>query len=152
MKKTIELYKHPYMWKVEVTFGSLKEMLDNAQNMIPSNEVELGGSFNKRMWEESGRRAPLINIGVKISPNPELHRFPKADDITDVKGIGICHWEGVYWEISCFDEEIRNGLYPVKADWDGKTYIQDCTYKGKDKNGIPIVDKTYYRLTDTYRY
>lgn len=71
MEKIVEIYKHPYMWKVKVSFGTLKEMLANQQNEMASSEIELGGSFNKRMWEESGRRAPLINIGVRISPSPD---------------------------------------------------------------------------------
>jgi hypothetical protein len=58
----------------------------------------------------------------------------------------------VYWKCSYFDEQLKKGLWPVSADWDGKTYIERWRYKGKDKNGIPIADKPYYEQTDTFRF
>lgn len=151
-KKIIEVCKHPYMWKVEVTFGTLEEMLENQLNVLSSKEIEIGGSFNKRINEECGRRAALINIGVEISPSPSLHRFPKAEEIKEVNGICMCPWDGVYWYVDYFDEYIKRGLYPVKADWDGNTYIKRGIYNGKDKNGIPIWVGDRYELTDTFRY
>ena len=150
-RKTVRVTKHPYMWEVSVEFGTLQEMLDNA-NDITGGEIEIGGSFNKRMWSESGRRAALITIGMKVYPTPDRYRFPKADEIKEAEGICSSPWEGVYWRISDFDEELKQGLYPVSANWDGKTYIQRWKTKGRDKNGVPIPGRPYYELTDTYRY
>ena len=150
MEKTIQIYKHPYMWNVVVKFGTLQEMLNNSLNDIASREIVIGGSFNGKM--NGTRRAALINIGVEISPSPDHCRFPKAEDVKEVKGICSSPWEGVYWYENFFNDELKQGLYPINADWDGKTYIERWTYKGENKAGVPIPDKKYYELTDTYRY
>ena len=144
MKKIIEVRKHPYMWKVEVTFGTLQEMLDKSLNVMSSSEIEIGGSFNISM--DSTKRAALICLGCKISPSPDRYRFPNVEDIKEVKGICSSPWEGVYWYVDYFDEFIGKGLYPINADWDGKTYIERGYY---DKNHRWV---EYYELTDTYRY
>lgn len=142
--KTVEIYKHPYMWKVQIKFGTLQEMLDNSPTRIHYGEMALGGSFNKQM--DSGNRAALIQIGLEIQPTPERLHKPNAKDITEVKGICMSNWEGTYWYIDAFDEELKNGLYPISADWDGKTYIYDGAF---DENHEW---KSWYRITDTYRY
>ena len=142
--KTIRVYKHPYMWEVQVEFGTLQEMLDKSPNVIHYHEMALGGSFNKKM--NSTNRAPLIQIGLEVTPCPEFCRKPKAENITEVKGICMCSWEGAYWYIDSFDDEIKKGLYPISADWNGKTYIE----RGKFDESNHW--KTWYELTDTYRY
>ena len=121
-KKRIEVKKHPYKWYVDVTFGTKEEMVANFMDGESHCELDLGGSFNEAMWNYSRKRMPLITLGVKLSPHFDKYRPIIPELIDGVKGIGSSHWEGVYWELDCFDEEVGKGLYPVKADWDGKTY------------------------------
>ena len=75
--------------------------------------------------------------------NGELH----FKGVSSPKGIRYSCWEGTYCYCpSWFDEEMKQGLFPVKANWDGKTYIERGKY---DKDGKYV---THYELTDTYRY
>lgn len=157
MKKTIEFRKHPYMWKVEIEFGTFEEMVANMYRYQTWNggQVFIGGSFNEKM-NDSGRRAPLVEIAVEF----DFDYFKEDENkkyqffgVKSPKGISYSRWEGAYsYYRSLFDEEMGNGLFPVRADWDGKTYIERWKYKGKDKYGVPIPDKSYYELTDTFRY
>ena len=131
MATSAQIYKHPYMWNVEITWGTKDEML---KNKIPTshvwkNQVIIGGSFNKEM--RNGSRAALVLIGV------ELH------DNNNDASIQYCPWEGTYHYLDgLFDKNLEQGIYPISLDWDGKTYIVD-----KYVNGVQT-----YRLTDTYRY
>ena len=147
--KTIEVYKHPYMWKVEVTFGTLEEMLENAYRWVRWDgiEVSIGGTFNKKM--DGTRRAPLVQIAVQL--DVEEYRADngtlKVNGIKSAKGIRKNPWEGTYcYSEGLFDDMLEQGLYPVIANWDGKTYIR----RGRlNKNNEW---ESWYELTDTYRY
>ena len=163
--ETVRVYKHPYMWEVKFTFGTLEEMIKNRasvagcgfgydDNGVGSTLFHLyfGGSFNKEM--NSTSRAPLAHLGVEICVGKRVDYWREVEvaDILSVECIQSCNWEGVYAYRKKWDEYIKKGLYPIKADWDGKTYIKRGIYKGKDKNGIPVWVGDRYELTDTYRY
>lgn len=114
------------MWHVTITWGSLEQMREKCKQS-GNGTLCCAGSFNEKF--NSTSRAALVQIGVR-------ERYDGS-----YKGVQECPWEGVYWYISVFDEQISQGLFPIKADWDGKTYIQRWSQ-----------DKPYYQLTDTYRY
>lgn len=145
MKKTIEIKKHPYMFKVDVTFGSFDEMVYNRYRYQSWNggQVFIGGTFNEQMNKTS--RASLVEVAVEF----DYESFKKDKDdlhffgVKEAKGIRYSCWEGTYcYYPELFDEEMKRGLFPVRADWDGKTYIE----RWDKKRGY------HYELTDTYRY
>lgn len=147
--KTIEVRKHPYMWKMQVEFGTLEDMLKNRYDWKRWHgiEVSIGGSFNKKM--DSGRRAPLVQVAVQFDVNS--YRTENGElvlnGIKSAKSIRKSPWEGTYcYYESLFDDMMKQGLFPVRADWDGKTYIETGEY---DENHRW---KSWYVLTDTYRY
>ena len=147
--KTIEVFNHPYKWNVQVEFGTLEDMLKNAKHWVrwDGMEVSIGGSFNKKM--DSTRRAPLVQIAVQIDYDTYSvdNGTLKLNGVKSAKGIKKCPWEGVYCYCKdYFDDMLEQGLYPVRADWDGKTYIERGDY---DENHRW---KSWYELTDTYRY
>lgn len=150
MIKKIEVFKHPYKWEIEVTFGSLQDLLDNALNDLTSSDIRIGGSFNNKM--RTLRNAALFQIGVRLEVVPSVkdlfpgRPWPKADEIASVKGLAMSPWEGECWYINTFDPYLVKGLYPVKADWDGRTFIESGHF-GPDKKYIEE-----YKLTDTWRY
>lgn len=135
---TSAVYKHPYKWDVEITWGTKEEMLlANGYEKFEDN-IEIGGSFNKAMWDAGGRQAPLVIIAL----------YKKGDTEDTYVGVKRLPWEGC----RCFlkgemgiDENIKNGIYPVKIDWDGKTYIERWREKGK-------TSECYYELVDCWRY
>ncbi len=138
--KTIEVYKHPYMWKVDVVFGTIQEMLDNAHYKEAWNgyQISIGGMFNKKM--DCGRRSPLVQLAVEIPRDGYIveNRKIKLNGAGSPKGIIKSEWEGVYWYCeSLFDDMLEKGLYPVRADWDGKTYIES-------EGGYKLTDGYYY--------
>lgn len=148
-KKVIEVYKNPYMFRVEVDFGTFEEMVANRYRFQTLNggQLFIGGSFNEKMNETS--RAPLIELAVEFSfdtykwdENGELH----FEGMSSPKGIRYSRWEGTYcyWS-SLFDEEMRQGLFPVKANWDGVTYIKRGEYV--NNKYVPR-----YERTKTYVY
>lgn len=147
--KTIEVFKHPYKWEVEVEFGTIEEMLKNCHRVGAWDGIEVlvGGSFNKKM--DSGSRAPLCQVGVQLDVETygtENGVF-SVSGVKSAKGIRKNSWEGTYcYNKSLFDSMLEQGLYPVRANWDGKTYIE----RGKlDKDGNW---KSWYELTDRYVY
>ena len=147
--KTIEVFKHPYKWNVQVEFGTFEDMLKNAYccKRWDGMEISVGGTFNKQM--DSTRRSPLVQIAVQVQYDTYRvdNGILKLNGVTDAKGIRTCPWEGTYCYCeSLFDDMIAKGLYPVRADWDGKTYIERGKY-GKDNRW-----ESWYELTDTYRY
>lgn len=148
-KKIIEVGKHPYMWKVEVTFGTLDEMIKNAYRKQSRNglQVFIGGSFNEGM-NDTGRRASLFELAVEIDYDTYSCKdgVLKLNGVKSASAIGYSCWEGVYWYCDYFEGELKQGLYPIKANWDGKTYIKRGKY---DKNGKYVY---HYELTDTFRY
>lgn len=151
--ETIQIGMHPYAFNIDVKFGTFDEMIKNAKSLAywDGYQIHLGGNFNTKMEKECGRRASFLEIGVHL----ELKDYDKPvteDNVESASAVSFCHWEGVYWKCSYFDEQFKKGLWPVSADWDGKTYIERWRYKGKDKNGIPIADKPYYERTDTFRF
>lgn len=140
MQKTIRIYKHPFAFDVKVTFGTLEEMKANSRYDCWSNLYELRCDFNKDIAKRCGRRAAFIAIGCKNTENGWT-------------GVSISHWEGTYgFREEWFEDEFKQGLFPIAAEWDGKTYIERSKYSGKDKNGVPIVCGTYYEQVDTFRY
>lgn len=148
-KKIIEVCKHPYMFKVEVTFGTFDEMVEKRYNYQSWNggQVFIGGSFNRRMNDTS--RAALVELGVEF----DFKSFTTDEDkklhfigVESPKGIRYSRWEGTYcYYPSLFDEEMKQGLFPINADWDGVTYIE----RGGYVNGRYT---PRYERTDTYRY
>ena len=147
--KTIEVYKHPYMWKVNVEFGTLEDMLKNCYRWVRWDglEVSIGGSFNRRM--DSGSRAALVQIGVQL--DVDTYRVEdgtlKVSGVKSAKGIRKIPWEGVYsYCESLFDTMMEQGLYPVRADWDGKTFIERGKFDENERW------KSWYEQTDTYCY
>ena len=149
MKKVIEVYKHPYMFKVEVELGTFDEMVANEYRYQTWNggQLFIGGSFNEKMNKTS--RAPWIELAVEFDfdtydrdENGKLH----FNNVSSPKGISYSRWEGTYcYYPSLFDEEMKQGLFPVKADWNGVTYIE----RGDYVNGKYV---PRYERTDTYRY
>ena len=149
MKKTIRVYRHPYAFDLDVEFGTFDEMIKSAysQGAWDGYQVKVGGSFNKKMDNTS--RAAFLQIGVQLKTKkcgdmnymsmPKVHLT--EDDVASAMGIMISPWEGTYWESGWCSEELKSGLFPVRADWDGKTLIE------RTKKSKP-----YYELTDTYRY
>jgi hypothetical protein len=138
--KTIEVRKHPYMFKVEVKFGTLQEMLDNAHYKVNWNgyQISIGGTFNKKL--DSTRRSPLVQLAVEIPRDGYIveNRRIKLNGTGSPKGIIKSEWEGVYWYCeSLFDDMLEKGLFPVRADWDGKTYIER-------EDGYELTDGYYY--------
>ena len=137
------------MFKVEVEFGTLDEMLANRYRYQIWNggQVFIGGTFNEKMNETS--RASLIEMAVEfdfdtytMNENGELH----FNGVSSPKGIRYSRWEGTYcYYPSWFDEEMKQGLFPIKANWDGVTYIK----RGDYVNGKYV---PRYEKTDTYRY
>lgn len=154
-RKIIEVKKHPYMWKVQVTFGTLENMLKNRYRWKEWNGIQVfvGGTFNEKMNETS--RASLVELAVEF--NVESFKCEKGilslNGIKTAKSIRYSCWEGTYCYIpSLFDEMMKKGLYPISADWDGNTYIERWICNGKDKNGVPIPSKPYYELTKHFVY
>lgn len=138
--KTIEVKKHPYMWKVDVVFGTIQEMLDNAHYKVRWNgyQISIGGTFNKKM--DCGRRSPLVQLAVEVKYDTSSveNRRLKLNGVRSPKGIVKSPWEGVYWYCeSLFDDMLEKGLYPFRADWDGKTYIER-------EDGYKLTDGYYY--------
>lgn len=147
--KTIEVYKHPYMWKVNIEFGTLDEMLKNCYRWVRWHglEVSIGGSFNKRM--DSSSRAALVQIAVQLDVDSYSTEGGtlKVSGVKSARGIRKNPWEGTYcYYESLFDSMMEQGLYPVRADWDGKTYIERGKYDDNHRW------KSWYEQTDTYRY
>ena len=153
IKKTIRIFKHPYAFDINVTFGTFEQMIENAVNKYrwDGYQIAIGGDFNKEISKRCGRRASFLEIGVQLELK-ESRASVTLDNVEKAYAICQCRWEGVYWKCSYFDEDIKNGLYPVTADWNGKTYIERWTYKGYNKYGVPIVGEKYYEQTDTFRY
>ena len=60
VRKIIEVKRHPYMWKVQVTFGTLEDMLKNRYRWQKWNGIQVfvGGTFNEKMNETI--RASLV--------------------------------------------------------------------------------------------
>ena len=149
-KKKIRVYKHPYMWEVDFTFGTLEQMIENRESVTgqytSSFHLYFGGSFNKEM--NSTNRAPLVLVGAEIGVNKRTDYWREVDvtDISSVKCIQSCMWEGTYFFLEELNEFIKQGLYPINVDWNGVTYIEDGYY---DKNHRYQIS---YRKTDTYRY
>lgn len=147
--KTIEVFKHPYKWEVEVEFGTIEEMLKNCHRVGAWDGIEVlvGGSFNERM--DSGRRAPLCQVGVQLDVETygSENGVFSVSGVKSAKGIRKNPREGTYcYNKSLFDSMLEQGFYPVRANWDGKTYIE----RGKlDKDGNW---KSWYELTDRYVY
>lgn len=146
----IRIYRHPYAFDLDVTFGSFDEMIRNAKRCEDWDgyQIHLGGSFNRKIEEIGGRRASYLEIGVSLDVIGKV----SEENVVSAKTICFSHWDGVYWYSEYFDEYMKKGLYPVSADWNGKTYIKEWTYKGKDKHGIPIADKPYYVENDGFVY
>ena len=148
-KKVIEVYKHPYMFKVEVDFGTFEEMVANRYRFKKWNggQLFIGGSFNEKMNNTS--RASFIELAVEFSfdtykrdENGELH----FGGVSSPEGIRYSRWEGTYCYCpSWFDEEMKQGLFPIKANWDGVTYIE----RGDYVNGRYV---PRYERTKTYVY
>ena len=148
-KKVIEVYKHPYMFKVEVEFGTFDEMVANRYRFQKWNggQLFIGGSFNEKMNNTS--RASFIELAVEFSfdtykrdENGELH----FGGVSSPEGIRYSCWEGTYCYCpSWFDEEMKQGLFPVKANWDGVTYIERGEYV--NNKYVPR-----YERTKTYVY
>lgn len=146
-KKTIQIGKHPYAFNIDVTFGSFEEMLANAKykSHWDGYQIDLGGSFNRMIEEQCGRRASFLSIGVQLELKDD-NKPVTLDNVESAYAISQCRWEGVYWKCSYFDDEIKRGLFPIKADWNGRTYIE----RGKfDQNHRY---QTWYELTDTFRF
>ena len=149
VEKEIEVKHHPYMWKVRVTFGTLEEMLKNNYRWQKWNGIQIfvGGSFNEKMNDRS--RASLIELAVEL--DVESYRCEKGNltinGLKSAKGISYSSYEGTYcYAKHFFDEMMEKGLYPISADWDGKTYIERCRDKGKGKY------EYYYELTKHFIY
>ena len=147
--KTIEVCKHPYKWNIQVEFGSLEDMLKYCKYWKRWNgiEVSIGGSFNEKM--DLGRRAPLVQVAVQL----DVDSYGSVDGALTINGLNSAKsirknpYEGTYcYYESLFDDMMKQGLFPVRADWDGKTYIQTGQY---DENHRW---QSWYKLTDTYRY
>ena len=165
MKKVINVYKHPYMWEVEFTFGTIEEMVSNRASVrgmcrgfdksgkpFKYFHLNIGGSFNREM--DKTNRAPLVQLGVEIlvGRNIDYWREVNINDIQSVKFIQSCNWEGIYGYREEWDKFIEQGLFPVNANWNGKTYIKRYILNGKDKNGIPIIAGERYELVESYVY
>lgn len=155
VRKIIEVKKHPYMWKVQVTFGTLEDMLKNRYKWQKWNGIQVfvGGTFNEKMNETS--RASLVELAVEF--DVESFKCEKGilsiNGIKSAKSIRYSCWEGTYcYSPSLFDEMMEKGLYPISADWDGNTYIERWSCSVKDKNGVPIPSKPHYELTEHYVY
>lgn len=149
VEKEIEVKHHPYMWKVRVTFGTLEEMLKNNYRWQKWNGIQIfvGGSFNEKMNDYS--RASLVELAVEL--DVESYRCEKGNltinGLKSAKSIRYSRYEGTYcYDTSFFDEMMKKGLYPISADWDGKTYIERCRDKGKGKY------EYYYELTKHFIY
>ena len=147
-KKTIEFLHHPYMWKVEIEFGTFEEMMENRYDYQTWNggQVFLGGTFNEKM--DSTNRAALVQIGVEFDFDTyeRNNGHLRFNNVSSPKGISYSRWEGTYcYYKSMFDKEMEQGLFPVRANWNGETYIE----KGDYVNGkyVPM-----YKKIDTYRY
>ena len=140
MEKTIRIYKHPYAFDLKVTFGTLEEMKANCYFDSWSKVYEFKDGFNKDISKKCGRRASFIAVGCKMATPNEW------------KAVCISNWNGTYGFREWFDEEFKQGLFPISVEWDGKTYIERSKYSGKDKNGVPIVCGTYYEQVDTFRF
>ena len=148
-KKVIEVYNHPYMFKVEVEFGTFEEMIAKRYRYQTFNggQVFIGGTFNEKMNDTS--KASLIELAVEFDFDT-FHRDENGglhfDNVSSPKGISYSRWEGTYCYCpSWFDEEMKQGLFPVKANWDGVTYIERGEYV--NHKYVPR-----YERTDTYRY
>lgn len=154
-RKTIQVKKHPYMWNVEVEFGTFEQMIANRYRWQEWNgfQIFIGGTFNEKM--NNGTRASLIELAVEIDAESFSHVNGELSfsGISSAKGIRYSRWEGTYcYYESLFDEMMKKGLFPIRADWDERTYIERLSYKGKDKNGVPIPNKVYYELTKHFVY
>jgi hypothetical protein len=146
MTQQFEVGMHPYLWRITVEFGTLQEMLDNAipRGSTWTEDISLGGNFNPRM--QAGNKVPLFNIGVRITPIPHPWHKPKAEDVESVEGICMSPWRGDNWPTDIFNEAIVRGLYPVKANWDGRTFVEKGSY-GTDGKYMPR-----YAETETWHY
>lgn len=97
-KKIIEVKKHPYMWKVQVTFGKLEEMLKNRYRWQEWNGIQVfvGGSFNEKMNKTS--KASLVELAVEF--DVDSYNCEKGvlslNGIKSAEGIRYSRWEGTY--------------------------------------------------------
>lgn len=129
--KNFKIYNPPYAFEANVRFGTYDEMISNAMsvsNWDCSLKVILGGSFNEKMKRK--RDASMLYIGVQYSKC--LDWSNRNYGMVSAKTICDSPWEGVYWKSGYFDEEMKQGLFPVSVDWGGKCYVK----RGKhDANG-----------------
>ena len=133
MEKTITIGRYPYRFEIKLTFGTLYDMLDNCiqtKKGWGGVAIYLGGTFNEKMNKIGGRRAAFINVGVEL--NLKDSRFPTtADNIETAKGLNIHCWGSEQCYIKSFDDEMKQGLYPISADWDGNVYEADFNERGE---------------------
>lgn len=146
-ERVIRIGKHPYAFDIKVQFGSFEQMLENATDKChwDGYQIALGGDFNRRIEKQCGKRATFLEIGLQLELK-ESREPITLENVEKAFAICQCRWEGVYWKCTYFDEEIKQGLFPVTADWDGKTYIE----RGKfDENHRW---QSWYEQTDTFRF
>ena len=103
-------------WKLSITFGSIQEMIDNANYVGDDgggrSKVIIGGDFDERAYKRFGGTNLYIEFFAIISKDGDVQ-------INNKKLYG-----GYYWDVTKkFQEYIDKGLYPVNIDWyDGWTY------------------------------
>ena len=63
VRKIIEVKRHPYMWKVQVTFGTLEDMLKNRYRWQKWNGIQVH-SISQR--NKISKKHPLFMLGRNI--------------------------------------------------------------------------------------
>jgi len=123
--KKIRIEADDYIFNVNVKFGSLNDMIDNStrnESMAGGYCYVIGGNFNRAMLNLPTRKnqAPFIQIAVVLDR-----------ENNGATSININSWKAVYSKNHYFDEELKNGLYPVEINWDGKTYVRGLEDRGE---------------------
>lgn len=133
MEKKIQWRKHPYIYELNVSFGSLTQMLENrylsrrsweSYNM-QMYEILIGGNYNRDYWKGGRRRESSIGIELKVRLGKGLLDITE-DDVLSARIVSYNDWEGTYGyrNVDGIEDCKVSGMYPIAANWDGKTNVE----------------------------
>lgn len=131
--KQVKWKKHPYMFELNVVFGTFEDMKENAYQVRKAWEgintqmweLKVGGTFNENIRNGGRRGEYYFGLEIITTYGKKWNDITEAD-VKSAKIVNYNDWEGTYGyrDVDGIEDCKPNAQYPVAANWNGVTYIE----------------------------